>query len=498
MSIGVDRALSGRVLSSELPDELATGKAPRSEKTAQPVLRLFINDNDGQKSPLSQLAVPTPAQTTGTRQEAQAALSNIQRSLPTPPGNEPGFKLTVPTVERVSMEAMFLASTMLANQILGDVAELKGKALSIMTDKQDLLRKQEVDQIREQMNAAVEQQDKAKKAGILSVVFDWVVAAVEVVTGVAKIVGGVMSGNAMQAAGGAMDLMAGMAGLVKAMANTLALVDPENAEKYKKVADAAGKIQLAFEIAGAAIDITSAVRNAVLTKVVPKVVGKVLQEGADQAISAAIRQGSKTALSAAASQVGKKVAAEIGEQIVTRAAKELAEEASKNAIKRAAHNFGVNKMAKHFGTEAIEKMVGNAVEKVGKDAIKRGVELTAKEVTEKVMAEIRWQVMAALAKGVTCGATTAMTVTRTAVTSAQNITVGTIEKQKAELQKKIDQLVLDQQWTQNFFEFFEASKKDGIKKIKDLQDSQADIMQGAVTTIGKTASCQAQVAASMV
>lgn len=498
MHIGLDRALAAPGAGSDLENEFSAVKSPRTEKTLAPIILLFVSDRDGKKSPLAQLAMPTEAPVTGSRQQAQASLDNIQRALPAPVGDDPSFKFNLSTMERVPMEAMFLASTMLANQILGDTAEMKGRALSIMSDKQDQLRKQEVEQIREQMNASVEQQDKAKKAGILSVVFDWVVAAVEVVTGVAKIVGGVLSGNALQAAGGAMDLMAGLAGMVKAMANTLALIDPENAEKYKKVADAAGKIQMAFEIAGAVIDVTSAMRNAIMTKVVPKVVGKLLKEGADQAISTAIKEGNKVALKTAANQLGKKVASEIGEQIVTRTARELAEEAAKNAIKKTAHNFAVNKMAKQFGSEAIEQMVSNAVEKVGKDAIKRGVDLTAKEVTKKVMAEIRWQVMTAVAKGVTCGATTVMNVTRGAVTGAQNITVGTIDKQKAELQKKIDQLVLDQQWTQSFFEYFEASKKETIKKVKDLQDSQAEVMQGGVAMISQIASNQAQMAASMV
>jgi secreted effector protein SseC len=37
------------------------------------------------------------------------------------------------------------------------------------------------------MDKAVEQQDKTKKAGIFNVIFDWVIAAIEGVTGALKI-----------------------------------------------------------------------------------------------------------------------------------------------------------------------------------------------------------------------------------------------------------------------------------------------------------------------
>jgi secreted effector protein SseC len=186
----------------------------------------------------------------------QAAAKALERVFEQLGASRPHVGLsTLREVEKQPMETLMLAATMLSVQALGDVASAKGKALEIMSDKQERIREREIQELREQMDKAIEQQEKAKKAGIFGAVFDWIVAAVEVVSGVAKIVGGVLTGNPMTVAGGVMDLMAGTAGLVKAVANTLALIDTANADKYKSIAATAGKIQLGFEIVGAVIDI---------------------------------------------------------------------------------------------------------------------------------------------------------------------------------------------------------------------------------------------------
>ncbi|WP_102818414.1 type III secretion system translocon subunit SctE, partial [Burkholderia humptydooensis] len=259
----------------------------------------------------------------------------------------------------VSMDSMLLATTLLSSKVLGNTAELKTKALSIMSAKQEEVRRQEVQEYREQIDKAIEQQQKAKKAGIFGVIFDWIVAAVEVVSGVAKIVGGALTGNVTTVAGGAMDLMAGFAGVIKATMNTLALIDKNNAEKYHAVADVAAKVQLAFEIAGAVVDITSAARNMLLTKAIPKATTAVLQQGAEQALVSAIKAGSKDAIKSTAQAVGKEVAAQVSDQIlqgIGKAALEASKKAGKDAAQKAVQQLGVNRMLESFSREAIEKM----------------------------------------------------------------------------------------------------------------------------------------------
>jgi secreted effector protein SseC len=325
-----------------------------------------------------------------------------------------------------------------------------------------------------------------------------VIAAVEIVTGVAKIIGGALTGNVMTAAGGAMDLMAGLAGVVKAAANTMSLIDPDNAEKYRKIADVAGKVQLGFEIAGAVIDITSAARNMLMTRVIPKVAGTVLKEGAEQALVAGIKAGSKGAIDQTAKMVGKEVASQVSAQIAQSLGK-VAMEASKTAGKEAAQKIvqqlGVNRMLEKFSQEAIEQLVTKAVQKVGYGAIDKGVEMTAKEVTKAVTKEINREVLQVALKASTY---TAVNVTRSAVAGASQVTSGALAVDRAKLQKEISQLMLDQQWLQSLFTFYKDEKDAAMKRIGELIEGQSQVVHDGSKAIAQAGAVQVQIASAMV
>ncbi|MGN7743884.1 type III secretion system translocon subunit SctE [Pseudomonas sp. 22526] len=444
----------------------------------------------------SRVNTPPPPKLQVSQLEAMKALERIFANVPAK--NESGTPISLKDLEKIPMDSIMLASTLLSSEILGSTAMAKSKALAIMTDKQERVRQQEVADFREQMDKAIEQQEKAKKAGIFGVIFDWIIAAVEIVTGVAKIIGGALTGNVMTAAGGAMDLMAGLAGVVKAAANTMALIDPDNAEKYRAIADVAGKVQLGFEIAGAVIDITSAARNMLMTKVIPKVAGTVLKEGAEQALVAGIKAGSKSAIDQTAKMVGKEVASQVSAQIAQNLGK-VAMEASKTAGKEAAQKIvqqlGVNRMLEKFSQEAIEQLVTNAVKKVGHGAIDKGVEMTAKEVTKAVTKEINREVLQVALKASTY---TAVNVTRGAVAGASQITAGALAADRAKLQKEISQLILDQQWLQSLFTFYKDEKDAAMKRIGELVEGQSQVVQDGSKAIAQAGAVQVQIASAMV
>lgn len=530
MTIVLDRPGLGAGLSAEWLNPAdrevpRTEHAPRTARYAVPV-----SPGAPMASP-PQLATPSTHKEVVSQQQATEALNRLLRQVEVTAGQNGGerpLSLNLPSLEKIPMDSMVLASTLLAGQVLGDTAAAKSKALDIMSDKQERLRQQEVDDYRAQMDAAVEQQDKAKKAGIMSVVFDWVIAAVEVVTGVAKIIGGAMTGNVMMAAGGAMDLMAGLSGVVKAMANTMALIDPDNAEKYRGVAAAAGKAQMAFEIAGAVVDITSAARNMLVTKIVPKVAGQVMKEGAGQILSAAIKEGSQSAVKGIAQSVGKEVAGQVAGQLAQslgktsleaskKAGKEMVEnalrsaerlvpqlgkgvvEGSKQVAKQAMDEVFSSRMLEKFSREAIEKMVSKSVEKVASQAIERGLQVTAEEISKQVVRDITQQVIKVTAKATLFNTANVVSgVVRGSANGARELTAGVINKQKAELQKQIDELILDQQWLQSCFELYEQQKKEAVKRVRELLDGQAEVMEDGTRLMSQTASTQAQMASSMV
>lgn len=477
MTITLDRSLAA-ILPVAESGEFSVSARPQAEKNQQSATISSAAWTAVQTASIAALAVPRASDSPVLRAQAEAALGRIMQTLPaTVEGTEdnPLKNMGLKQLEGVAVEHMFLAATLMTNEILGQTAKSKGAVLEKLTEKQNEIRQQELADYKAQLAAEAEQQEKAKKAGIMGVVFDWVIAAVEVVTGIAKVVGGIMSCNPMMVAGGAMDVLAGSAGIVKAVANTLALVDPDNAEKYQDIAEKAGYVQLGFEIAGALVDVTSAARNAIVSKVIPNVAKKVLQEGAEQALSAGIKSGSKAAVTATAQQIGKKVAAE------------------------ATQHIG-KKLGDKFCKEAIEKMVIEAVETAAKKtskALKKGADKAVKEITDKVVAEVRWQVITAFAKS-SFNATKIMTNTRQVVSGAQALTSAAIEKQKADLRKEIDLLILDQQWQQMFFQYYEDRKKEIVKKVREMQSDQAQVMEGGIQVLSQIASNQVQMASSMV
>ncbi|WP_218174588.1 type III secretion system translocon subunit SctE [Pseudomonas sp. IPO3774] len=399
--------------------------------------------------------------------------------------------------EKMSVELMMVAATLTAGELMGHITDAKAKAIRILGDQQDKLRTEELKEFREQIDNALEQQKKAKKAGVFGVIFDWVVAAVQVVTGVAKMVGGALTGNVMTAAGGAMDLMAGLAGVVKATMNTMALIDTANADKYRKIADVAAKVQLTFEIAGAAIDFLSAARNLITTKVIPQATKAVLKEGADQALSQAIKKGSKSAATEIAEQVGKQVADQVSDNLMRslgKTALEASKSAGKDVASKVVQQLGVNQMLEKFSREAIESLVTDAVKKVANNAIDKGVEMSAKQLTKAIHKEVVEQVALSTMKASTY---IGINAAREAVGGAQKITAGVLAMERAQLQKEIDQLVLDQQWLMMLVDMFERDKEQQVEEMKRLTEGQTDALAGASDVLRDAAQTRVRAATSM-
>lgn len=420
-----------------------------------------------------------------------AALA-LERIMARFDGGAPGPRVSLPDVERADMEALAMTATVLSLRSFGDTAKATLKALEIATQAEDSLRREQVLQYQQQMDHAVEQADKARKAGVLGVVFDWIIAVAEVVSGLFKMVTGTLTGNPLSVAGGAMDLMAGLAGLVKATANTLALVDPDNAEKHRAAADEAGKVQLSFEIAGAAVDVTSAARNLLVTRVMGKTAISVLENGAAPVLLAAIREGSEGAITGIARSVGRDVAEQVAVQIrqtVGKACRESAEGAS-----RALGVPGFNRVAEAFTREAIEVLVARSVERVAARAMAKGGVISAEALATAVGRQVADDVVRAVLKA----SVTVLDVTRTVAQSTRQAAGGVLALQRAALQQDIEALILDQQWLQTCIQFHETTKRVANDSLGDLAGRQAAVLDGMHGMAGRAASLQVRIASGMV
>lgn len=436
-------------------------------------------------------AKPTRAATGASASAAAGALERVTRSLNA--DQPPGHRVDLSNIAKMPIDSLIVATTLLVANGLGQVAQVKGKALEIMSAAQEKVRDLEVQQLREQIDKAIEQQQKAKKAGIFGAIFDWVVAAVEVVSGVAKMAVGAVTGNVAMVAGGAMDFLAGAAGVVKAVAETMALVDPDNAEKYKAIAEKAGYVQLAFEIAGAVVDVTSAVRNAVVAKVIPKAAEAALKEGTETLLVEAVKSGSKSTIAKTAEALGTQVAAKVAGDVAEQLGK-TALEASKSVTQELARTIGVKRVIEAFSEQAIKEMVERAAKKVATEAVKAGGEITAKELTKRITKEITREVVKEVMKA---AAFTAINVVRATAKGANEIISGVISIERAQLQKQMEKLMLSQQWLQVLFDEFEQKKKEATERVKQLVEGQTSALEGGSDTLKQAGRVQTQGAASL-
>ncbi|MGE8357895.1 MAG: type III secretion system translocon subunit SctE, partial [Microvirgula sp.] len=107
---------------------------------------------------------------------AAAAMERIMARLD---GDGARLQVSLQDIERAEMETRALAATVLSLRSFGDTAKATLKALEIAARAEDSLRREQVIQYQPQIDGAVEQADKARKAGVIGVVFDWIIAAVE-------------------------------------------------------------------------------------------------------------------------------------------------------------------------------------------------------------------------------------------------------------------------------------------------------------------------------
>ncbi|BBE08753.1 Secretion system effector [Mycoavidus cysteinexigens] len=406
---------------------------------------------------------PTPGKSVVTLPQANQAMERIMERVGAP--LDEGARLQLGKIETVSMDSMMIATTLLTGKVMGDTAEAKCKALEIMGKKQEAIRTQQVKEYCEQLDKATEQQEKAKKAGVFGVIFDWIVAAVEIGIGVLKLA----CGNPT----GVIDIAAGVSGAVKAVANTLALIDPSHASVYGKIADWAGKIQMGLEVVGLAVDMLSAAVRG-LAKVATNFVK---QGGTFLEKAGALLKQAGLLIKKAAAGVVQKTSAAFQQMASTCMQMGQYMEKAGAYVKQAATEFMQNmSTVSEAGVGAFVKKMGPSVKDIG-----ASIEQFAQKLkTDKAF-------LIDILKN-----------TRNVVYVSGQLTSGVSQLERAKLQKQIDASITDQQWLQFCFDFYEKGKQATLKQMRDLLDAQSSAMEDGSKLLNQTNTLQAHVAASMV
>lgn len=398
------------------------------------------------------------------------------------------------SLEKLDPSTLVMVASMISMQAMGDTAKSTQKALELLAERQDKLRQEDLQKFREQMDAATKDADKARKGGIFGVIFDWIVAAIDVVVGAVKVVTGVLTMNPLMIAGGIADVGAGVAGIGAAVYKTMALVDPENAEKYEAEATKWGYAQMAFQALGMVVGFGTSVRGFMASRSVTKTATRVMKGGAGEALTKAVKAGDDAAIGAIKQRVVSEVSYQVGMEVGKRVGKSLAQHGTRtarNLVKR-----GFNRMAEQFTQEMVERMVSrsfdNVVKSTGKQVAK-GARVTATDVTKSFGQQIGAQGRRAIVRGMW----SLSGVIRGGVVGAREITAGAIGIQRAKLQRQARDIGTEMMWLQFLMELNGDDKKRVAKRMETLSAQQGEIAESASDALTKTGAVRMRIAASM-
>jgi len=408
---------------------------------------------------------PTPPR---QRVSAQTSQQSLDRVL-----TQSGLPLTATNFEGKSVaEVMAAAAAGLYNNNL-KLAEIDTKGQQNRIEATNQIRLKQCDDLRQQIDQALADQKKAQKSGILGTICNWITAAVKLVVGVAKLV----TGNVV---GGLADLAAGVAGVVKAVASTLALADPKHADTYNKIADIAGKVEMSFDLVGMGFDIGKAAKGLMGSKGIGRATSRVMQSGeAGKALTGAIKEGTKAGIESAAKQIAKETA-------------ELTSETLKKSLAKASKD-----MIERFSTENVEKLVQKAVTDVATQTVKNGGEVTLKAVAKQVEREVRQQIAKTVfGASVTTTLNIAKQVTTVSLSSSAAIGKHAIDLDRAKLQRAIQRLIADMDFQQALVRAFQAIIANKQDAAKDEIKSAGQALQGGLSGLNQLGAAQMMITAA--
>ncbi|ECJ2543578.1 type III secretion system translocon protein [Salmonella enterica subsp. arizonae] len=420
--------------------------------------------------------------------EADDALKQLLSAVP---GNHkapplPDFLQINPTLLPMMLTALVLS-------VFGSNAQLLCQQLERATEVQNTLRNKQVKEYQEQIQKAIEQADKARKAGIFGAIFDWITGIFETVIGALKVVEGFLSGNGAEMASGVAYMAAGCAGMVKAGAETAMLfgADPDTC---KAIINVTSKIQLGCETVALVLDVFQIGRAFMAARGLTGAAEKVLDSGFGEEIAERMAGAGEAEIDALAEEFGKEVSenfskafepferemVDLGEMEEESAS--FSRDVEKNMTQRAGKSFtkeGVKAMAKEAAKEALEKYM------------QKEEKLLLDDFRKKVLSKIFKKIIYALIRDYSFKSLQAI---RCATEGGNQANAGVIKIEKTKLEKKIEQLIAQQQFLEFIMEQTEGQKKMEQKRLQALYKDSGTALKDMLDTIDSYSSVQARMA----
>lgn len=420
--------------------------------------------------------------------EADGALQQLLNAVP---GNHKAPPL--PDFLQINPALLSMMLTALVLSVFGSNAQLLCQQLERATNVQNALRNKQVQEYQEQIQKAIEQADKARKAGIFGAIFDWITGIFETVIGALKVVEGFLSGNGAEMASGVAYMAAGFVGMVKAGAETAMLLGA-NPDVCKEIISVTGKIQIGCEIAALVLDVFQIGRAFMAARGLTGAAEKVFESGFGEEIAERMAGAGEEEIEALAEEFGNKVSENFSKAFepLEREMVDLGEmeeesvsfsrDVEKNMTQRAGKSFtkeGVKAMAKEAAKEALEKYM------------QKEEKFLLDDFCKKVLSKIFKKIICALIRDYSFKSLQAI---RCATEGGNQANAGVIKIDKAKLEKKIEQLIAQQQFLECIMEQTEGQKKMEQKRLQALYKDSGTAVKDTLDTIDSYSSVQARMA----
>ncbi|ELV4435665.1 SPI-2 type III secretion system translocon protein SseC [Salmonella enterica] len=421
-------------------------------------------------------------------QEASNALKQLLDAVP---GNHkrpslPDFLQTNPAVLSMLMTTLILS-------VFGNNAQSLCQQLERATEVQNALRDKQVKEYQEQIQKAIEQEDKARKAGIFGAIFDWITGIFETVIGALKVVEGFLSGNPAEMASGVAYIAAGCAGMVKAGAETAMMCGADH-DTCQAIIDVTSKIQFGCEAVALALDVFQIGRAFMATRGLSGAAAKVLDSGLGEEMVERMVGAGEGEIEELAEKFGEEVSENFSKQFETieremvspgemeEESAEFSRKVENNMTKNAGKSFtkeGVKAMAKEAAKEALEKCV------------QEGGKFLLKKFRNKVLFNMFKKILYALLRDCSFKGLQAI---RCATEGASQMNTGMVNTEKAKIEKKIEQLITQQRFLDFIMQQTENQKKIEQKRLEELYKGSGAALRDVLDTIDHYSSVQARIA----
>lgn len=413
-------------------------------------------------------------------------------------------------LDDMDMTTYLLANVMREQNVNGQMASAHNEAMTIAGKRMEALSKERREQMTKERELRAEEANAARKAGIAGAVLDWVMPAVDIVFGAGKVFAGLVTANPMLIGGGVLNLAAGMVGIGAAALKTVTTAGLMDKQVAHDVASKLSYAQMGLSMAAAAVDITSAAKNAVVGLAVRKAAARAAAKA--KTMSEASKRAAKVAKAnaAAAQTTAPELIGEITRKVVQRGgggAIEAALDGGAGMARRAAVGLGgragdsvnraLSEMLKRHpsprlvawlraGTThsgSVEKAVERSVSKAIKKIVEKGgpTALNAETLSASVSTSVQ-KVFVRAARWTT--RMYAVTLARQTVAAATTITNGAFGVQSAKLRYEADLLSLRSQSVAARHRDLSTDVDTLIKRQRTLSESHQLMIEAAHDAIG--------------